>query len=88
MKKSKTPEIDNSLPLRPVVRETMQMMPHRRWTEALLFAQIRAEYPDSAKADVGAALDWNFRQGYVKREFNHQFEQYEWFLTAAGKDAD
>jgi hypothetical protein len=87
MAKKSKPQIDNSLPLRPVIRETMQMAPARRWTEKLLHAQIRREFPDVTEADVRAALIWNQGKGFVDYRYIVEFERDEWYLTERGKAA-
>lgn len=86
-KKQTQPPIDNSLPLRRVIRETLQMAPARRWTVTALFAQIRIQFDFAAEADVKAALLWNQSKGYVNYEVNQEFERDEWFLTLRGRTA-
>lgn len=71
--------------LRPVIRETMQLAPGRKFTAKMLHAQIRSEYPDVSEGDVTTALRWNQSKGYVDFTFNAEFERDEWHLTERGK---
>lgn len=76
---------DWSIPLRPVIRETMQMKPETKWTAKSLLGLIRAEYSDAVEADVRNALLWNQKKGFVDYEHNAEFDRDEWFLTERGK---
>lgn len=79
---------DWSIPLRPVIRETMQMSPGKKWSEKSLLGLIKEEYSHASEADVRNALLWNQRKGFVDYEFNAQFERDDWFLTERGKKLD
>ena len=76
---------DWSLPLRPVIRETMQLKPDTKWSAKSLHGLIKADYSDASETDVRNALLWNQSKGFVDYTFNAQFERDEWFLTARGK---
>lgn len=79
---------DWSVPLRPVIRETMQLKPAVKWTAKSLLGLIKAEYSDATEADVRNALLWNQQKGFVDYHFNAQYERDEWFLTERGKALD
>lgn len=79
---------DWSVPLRPVIRETMQMSPDKKWSEKSLHNLIREEYSHASIADVRNALLWNQLKGFVDYHFNAQFERDDWFLTERGKALD
>lgn len=76
--------MDTSTALRPIIRETMQLAPARKWTAKALHAILRAEHPDATEADVLAAIRWNQSKGYV--DFTHQAELEVdlWHLTERG----
>ncbi len=80
--------MDPSLPIRPVVRETMALAPNRKWTVKALHAQLAAEYPDITEATVTAALRWNQSRGFTDYVFNSEFDRDEWHLTVRGKAED
>ncbi len=83
-----TPSHDWSVPLRPVIRETMQLKPAVKWTAKSLHGLIKSEYSDATEADVRNALLWNQSKGFVDYVFNTQYERDEWFLTERGKALD
>lgn len=76
---------DTNTILRPVIRETMQLAPGRKFTVKALRAQIRSEYPEVTEEEVTTALRWNQSKGYVDFTFNAEFERDEWYLTERGK---
>ena len=78
--------MNDSITLRPVVRETMQLAPARKWTVKALHAQIRAEFPQSTENNVAAALLWNQGKGYVDYTVNDETAQELWGLTEKGKE--
>lgn len=78
--------MNDSITLRPVVRETMQLAPERKWTVKALHAQIRAEYPQSTESNVQAAMLWNQSRGFVNYEVNDETGQELWTLTPKGKE--
>lgn len=78
---------DWSIPLRPVIRETMQLKPSVKWTSKSLLGLVRSEYSDATEADVTNALTWNQLKGFVDYEHNTEFQRDEWFLTERGKAA-
>jgi hypothetical protein len=80
--------MNDSITLRPIVRETMQLAPARKWTVKALHAQIRAEYPQSTEQNVNAAMLWNQSRGHVDYEVNDETGQELWALTAQGKAAE
>ncbi|GAA5137453.1 hypothetical protein GCM10023213_14150 [Prosthecobacter algae] len=74
--------------LRPIIRETMQAAPKRKWTlKALHSFLVTNGYPDLPATDVNAALLWNQSQGYVHFTYNHESEADEWHLTTRGLEA-
>ena len=73
------------VPIRPVIRETMQLAPARRWTVKALRAQLLAEHPDITEADVTTALLWNQSKGYVDYTYDSERETDYWQLTERGK---
>lgn len=80
---------DWSVPLRPVIRETMQIKPDlKAWTAKSLFGLIKSEYSDATEADVRNALLYNQEKGFVDYKFNREYERDEWFLTERGKALD
>ena len=79
---------DWSVPLRPVIRETMQLKPAIKWTAKSLLGLIKAEYSDAQEADVRNALLWNQHKGFIDYQWNAQFERDEWYLTERGKKVD
>lgn len=78
---------DWSIPLRPVIRETMQLKPATPWTAKSLLGLIKSEYSDATEADVRNALLWNQEKGFIDYKYNAQFERDEWHLTERGKAA-
>lgn len=76
-----------SVPLRSTVREVMKLVPDRWWSLTGLHAQIRTLIPSAAVLDVNDALTWNYGQGNVKREFNHEVDCDTWQLTERGLTA-
>ncbi len=79
---------DISKQLRPVIRESMQAAPARKWTlKALHTFLVATGFPDATNEDVNAALLWNQQRGYVNFTYNHETETDEWSLTTRGKEA-
>lgn len=77
--------MNDSITLRPVVRETMQLAPKRKWTIKALHAQLRAEFPQSTDANVQAALLWNQSKGFVDYTVDDESGVELWHLTKLAK---
>lgn len=77
---------DWSIPLRPIIRETMQLQPSRKFTAKTLLKLIESEYNFASEADVNNALLWNQDKGLVDYSHNAEFDRDEWFLTERGKN--
>jgi hypothetical protein len=76
--------MDAHIILRPVIRETMQLAPTRKWTAKALHAQLRAEYPDATEADILTALRWNQSKGYIDFTHHAELQVDHWHLTDRG----
>lgn len=78
--------MDIAITLRPVIRETMQLAPTRRWTVAALRSVLRAEHPDATEADISQALAFNQSKGYVDYQHQAELQVDHWYLTERGKN--
>jgi hypothetical protein len=76
--------MNESINLRPVIRETMQMAPQQAFTIKALFAQLRGEFPNITEVNVQTAVHWNQAKGYVNYSENEETGQELWKLTEKG----
>lgn len=79
--------MNDSITLRRVVRETMQLAPTRKWTVKALHAQLRAEF-HADELTVGAALMWNQSRGFTDYIIDDESSQELWHLTEKGLKAE
>jgi hypothetical protein len=78
--------LESSIPLRPVLRKLMKLLPDRRWSATALHMQARKLVPDITMNEVMDALNWNLMKGFVDSAYNNELECDVWFLTKHGKD--
>lgn len=77
-----------AIPARALIRDVMRAAPGRGFTVEALHAQARKLDASLNETDLKAALAWNFKQGNVNFEYNHELEEDMWKLTTRGLHAD